>query len=74
MTIDVSHLGLEHEGEPLVEVDLTERTAVTLFRGVRSFPNTWDLEDLDGLVADQLLSVVRHRRRESKPSDAAYSP
>ena len=74
MRIDVSHLGLEHDGEPIVEVNFPERTAVTLFRGVRSLPNTWDFEDLDRCVADELQSVVRHGRRDSRPSRSAYSP
>lgn len=73
-TIDVSHLCLEHEGEPIVEMNTSERTVVTLFRGLRSFPNTWNFEDLDRRVANQLQSVVRHGRPETLSSRGAYSP
>jgi hypothetical protein len=44
--IDLSTLGLEHDGEPIVEIDLHDGFVISLHLGIACFRNRWALEDL----------------------------
>jgi hypothetical protein len=47
MVIQVSHLGLQHRGEPIIEVDTDGQLVTTHFRGLDCFINYWPLTELD---------------------------
>lgn len=44
--IDLSTLGLEHDGEPIVEIDLHDESVISLHLGIGCFRQRWALEDL----------------------------
>lgn len=58
MIVQLSHLQLSHRDEPIIEYDSVDRVVVTHFRGLKCFPNYWDLLDLDLLTVATIMQIV----------------
>ncbi|MDQ3606168.1 MAG: hypothetical protein M3418_08315 [Gemmatimonadota bacterium] len=74
MTINVAHLKLEHNGEPIVEVNVRNETATTLFRGVSCFRNEWDIHDLEPRVVAELREAGFFRATEKPILTSSHRP